>query len=58
MPLKTQESEYRYRSTGPTVNPPKFATMQDISDTAKSTGKTTDQVIKDLKSKGIQVRTQ
>jgi len=58
MPLKIQESIYRFGTTGPTVNPPKFATMQDISDTAKSTGKTTDQVIKDLKSKGIQVRTQ
>ena len=58
MPFKTQESGYKYGTTGPTVNPPKFATMQDISDTAKSTGKTTDQVIKDLKSKGIQVRTQ
>ena len=57
MPLKTQESQYRYGTTGPTVNPPKFATMQDLSDTAKATGKTTDQVIKDLQSKGIQVRT-
>jgi hypothetical protein len=58
MPLRTQESQYRYGTTEPTINPPKFATMQDVSDTAKSTGKTTDQVIKDLKSKGIQVRTQ
>lgn len=58
MPLKTQESQYRYGTTGPTVNPPKFATMQDVADTAKATNKTTDQVIKDLKSKGIQVRTQ
>lgn len=58
MPFKTQESQYRYGTTGPTVNPPKFATMQDVADTAKATNKTTDQVIKDLKSKGIQVRTQ
>jgi hypothetical protein len=58
MPLRTQESQYKYGTTEPTINPPKFATMQDVSDTAKSTGKTTDQVIKDLKSKGIQVRTQ
>jgi hypothetical protein len=58
MPLKTIESEYRFGTTGPTVNPPKFATMQDVADTAKVTGKTTDQVIKDLKSRGIQVRTQ
>jgi len=31
--------------------------MQDDADTAKATGKTTDQVIKDLKLKGIQIRT-
>jgi len=55
--LKDIETQYRYGTTGPTVNPPKFATMQDVSDTAKATGKTTDQVIKDLQSKGIQVRT-
>jgi hypothetical protein len=57
MPLRTQEANYRYGTTTPTVNPPKFATMQDVSDTAKATGKTTDQIIKDLQSKGIQVRT-
>jgi len=58
MPLREQESQYKYGNTSPTVNPPKFATMQDVSDTAKATGKTTNQVIQDLKSKGIQVRTQ
>ena len=57
MPFKTQESQYKYGTTGPTVNPPKFATMQDVADTAKATNKTTDQVIKDLKSRGIEVRT-
>jgi len=47
MPLKTQESQYKYGTTPP---PPQFASMKDVSDTAKATGKTTDQVIKDLKS--------
>ena len=56
-PYRQTESYYRYGDTGPTVNPPKSATMQDVSDTAKATGKTTDQVIKDLKLKGIQIRT-
>lgn len=54
MPLKTQESQYKYGTTPP---PPQFASMKDVSDTAKATGKTTDQVIKDLKSRGIEVRT-
>lgn len=56
-PYREAESTYKYGTTGPTVNPPKFATMQDVSDTAKVTGKTTDQVIQDLKTKGIQIRT-
>lgn len=56
-PYREAESTYKYGSTGPTVNPPKFATMQDVSDTAKATNKTTDQVIQDLKSKGITIRT-
>lgn len=55
-PYRSAESNYKYGDTGPTVNPPKFATMQDVSDTAKKTGKTTDQVMQDLKSKGIQIR--
>ena len=57
MPLKTQESQYKYGTTTTTPPPPPFATMQDVSDTAKATGKTTDQVIQDLKSKGITIRT-
>lgn len=55
-PYRAAESTYKYGDTGPTVNAPKFATMQDVSDTAKKTGKTTDQVMQDLKSKGIQIR--
>jgi hypothetical protein len=58
LPLREEEANYRFRSTTPKINTPKFATMQDVSDTAKATGKTTNQVIQDLKSKGIQVRTQ
>jgi hypothetical protein len=58
LPLREQEAQYRIGNTRPTVNAPKFATMQDVSDTARATGKTTNQVIQDLKSKGIQVRTQ
>jgi hypothetical protein len=30
--------------------------MQDVADTAKATGKTTSQVIQDLKSRGIKVQ--
>jgi hypothetical protein len=56
-PYRQTESYYKYGDTGPTVNPPKFATMKDVSDTAIKTGKTTDQVIKDLKAKNIEVRT-
>jgi len=56
-PYRAAESTYKYGDTGPTVNPPKFATMKDVSDTAIATGKTTDQVIKDFKAKNIEVRT-
>lgn len=56
-PYREAESTYKYGNTGPTVNPPKFATMQDVADTAKATNKTTDQVIQDLKRKGITIRT-
>jgi hypothetical protein len=35
---------------------PQSVTMQDVADTARSTGKTTSQVIQDLKSKGIKVQ--
>ena len=56
-PYRQTESYYKYGDTGPTVNPPKFATMKDVSDTAIATGKTTDQVIKDFKAKNIEVRT-
>jgi len=56
-PYRAAESTYKYGDTGPTVNPPKFATMKDVSDTAKATGKTTEQVIQDLKARKIEVRT-
>jgi hypothetical protein len=56
-PAREAETNYKYGNTGPTVNPPKFATMKDVSDTAIATGKTTDQVIKDFKAKNIEVRT-
>jgi hypothetical protein len=54
-PYRQQQSEYNY---GPINTPaPKSVTMQDVADTAKATGKTTEQVIKDIKSKGITIRT-
>lgn len=49
-----QESEYRYGT--PQTPMPQSVTMQDVSDTAKATGKTTQQVINDLKARGITVR--
>jgi hypothetical protein len=50
------ENAYKY-GTPPSVAPaPKSATMQDVADTAKATGKTTSQVIQDLKSRGIKVQ--
>jgi len=56
-PYRAAESTYKYGDTGPTINAPKFATMKDVADTAKATGKTTDQVIQDLKARKIEVRT-
>lgn len=56
-PYRAAESTYKYGDTGPTVNLPKSVTMQDVADTAKATGKTTDQVMKDFKAKNIQIRT-
>jgi hypothetical protein len=56
-PYRAAESTYKYGDTGPTVNLPKSVTMQDVADTAKSTGKTTDQVMKDFKLKGVTIRT-
>lgn len=56
-PYRAAESTYKYGDTGSTVNLPKSVTMQDVADTAKATNKTTDQVIKDLKAKNIQIRT-
>lgn len=50
-----QKNQYKFGTPPPP--PPKFATMQDVSDTATATGKTTQQVINDLKTKGITVRT-
>jgi len=55
--IQLREADYKFGDTKPNLNPPKFATMQDVSDTAKATGKTTDQVIKDFKAKNIEVRT-
>ena len=57
MPLKQQQSDYNYGTPTTPIKAPTFATMQDVSDTATKTGKTTDQVIKDLKAKNIEVRT-
>ena len=52
--LQQQESEYKYGTPAPAM--PSSVTMQDVSDTAKATGKTTQQVINDLKARGITVR--
>jgi hypothetical protein len=63
-PYKTAEQErqeietaYKYGTQPSVVPAPKSATMQDVTDTARATGKTTQQVINDLKARGIQVRT-
>lgn len=53
--LQQQESLYKYgppKSTGL----PKEVSLQDVADTAKASGKTTQQVIDDLKKRGIKVR--
>ena len=62
-PYKTAEQErqdienaYRFGRPPSPVPAPKSATMQDVADTAKATGKTTSQVIQDLKSRGIKVQ--
>jgi hypothetical protein len=62
-PYKTAEQErqeietaYKYGAPPSAVPAPKSATMQDVADTAKATGKTTSQVIQDLKSRGIKVQ--
>lgn len=52
--LKQEEAEYRYGT--PQAPMPKSVTMQDVADTAKASGKTTQQVINDLKARGITVR--
>ncbi|MEY3121065.1 MAG: hypothetical protein RL548_1422, partial [Bacteroidota bacterium] len=57
MPLREQQANYNYGTPTTPIKKPTFATMQDVSDTAKATGKTTDQVIQDFKSKNIEVRT-
>ena len=57
LPLKEQEANYNYRTPTTPIKTHTFATMQDVSDTAKATGKTTDQVIQDFKAKNIEVRT-
>ena len=50
------ETAYKYGTPPPSIPSPKSATMQDVADTAKATGKTTSQVIQDLKLKGIKVQ--
>lgn len=62
-PYKTAEQErqeietaYKYGAPPSAVPAPKSATMKDVADTAKATGKTTSQVIQDLKSRGIKVQ--
>jgi hypothetical protein len=50
------ETAYKYGVPPSAVPAPKSATMQDVADTAKATGKTTNQVIQDLKSRGIRVQ--
>jgi hypothetical protein len=54
--LAIQESQYKYNTPQSTMQMPQSVTMQDVADTARSTGKTTSQVIQDLKSKGIKVQ--
>jgi hypothetical protein len=51
-----QDIETAYRYGKPPASSPKSATMQDVSDTARATGKTTAQVIQDLKARGITVQ--
>jgi len=55
--IATREADYNFRPNIIPIKAPTFATMQDVSDTAKATGKTTDQVIQDFKAKNIEVRT-
>jgi hypothetical protein len=52
--LAIQESQYKYGS--PQVQIPQTATMQDVSDTAKASGKTTQQVMNDMKARGIKIQ--
>lgn len=52
--LAIQEATYKYGT--PTPPMPKTATMQDVADTARASGKTTQQVINDLKARGITVK--
>lgn len=52
--LAQQEAGYKFGAPQPPM--PRTATMKDVSDTARATGKTTQQVIDDLKARGITVR--
>jgi hypothetical protein len=54
--LEMQQQEQQYKYGTPQAPMPSSVTMQDVSDTAKATGKTTQQVINDLKARGINVR--
>jgi hypothetical protein len=55
--LAIQEAQYKYGTAPQTTAPmPTTATIEDVSDTARATGKTTSQVIQDLKSRGIKVQ--
>lgn len=53
--LQQQESLYKYGPPKSTALP-KEVSLQDVADTAKASGKTTQQVIDDLKKRGIKVR--
>ena len=52
--LQKQEAEYKYGL--PQAPIPQTATMQDVADTAKATGKTEQQVINDMKARGITIQ--
>lgn len=56
--LAQQEAGYKFGTPMPqqTTQMPRTATMQDVADTARATGKTTFQVINDMKKRGIKVQ--
>jgi hypothetical protein len=52
--LAKQEAQYKYGF--PQAQIPQTATMQDVADTAKATNKTEQQVINDMKARGITIQ--